>query len=96
MGVAGEGPRASHLAPGGETPLAEVFEYADEIVVTVGMPAAAAEAVSVAVEGDLLIIAVEDEPAHHSEVALPAAVDVPRMQVTYEGGVLRVTLPKRR
>jgi HSP20 family molecular chaperone IbpA len=76
--------------------MAEVFEFSDEIVVTLEMPPAAEEAVSVSVEGALLVISSERDPAFHTEIALPGAVAADRMQISYEGNTLRVTLPKAR
>ena len=77
-------------------PVAEIFEHADEIVVILEVPAAAAEAISVTVERDLLVVTSRDEPPYHSEVVLPCAVDADRMQIAYEGGVLRISLPRAR
>jgi len=74
----------------------EVFEHEDEIVVTLEMPPAVADAVRVTVEMGLLLITSEGDQPYRREVALPCAVDGSRMEVAYEDGTLHITLPKAR
>jgi HSP20 family molecular chaperone IbpA len=74
----------------------EVFEHEDEIVVTLEMPPAAADAVRVSLEMGLLLVTSEGDQPYRREVVLPCAVDADRMDVACEGGVLRITLLKAR
>lgn len=76
--------------------MAEIFEFPDEIVVTLEVPAAVQEVISINVEGDLLVVDSAEEPIFHTEIALPCAVEAGRMQADYERGVLSITLPRAR
>jgi HSP20 family molecular chaperone IbpA len=76
--------------------MAEVFEHDDQVVVTLQIPDVPEEAISITVEGELLVVTSGAAAFERREVALPCAVDADGMQVDFEEGVLVVTLPKVR
>lgn len=92
-------------------PPADVCESANTVAVTVDLAGIDQDAVDVALSEDFLVIegqrqlppppegvyyaAEIQQGPFRLEVALPAAIDLDRVEARYDRGLLRITLPKR-
>lgn len=86
---------ADPAMPEARTPIVDVFEEADAILVVAEVPGVDPERLTLAVEEDALLIAGEGPVRYRHRVALPAPVDAGRMQRACRNGILEVRLPRR-
>jgi len=101
--------RAGQLFTGWSPPL-DLYESGDHLVAMVELPGMSKEAIDISLHDGTLTISGErkresnnGEAAQRTEryvgtfrrsITLPARVDASKVNATYEGGILKVTLPK--
>jgi len=75
-------------------PLVDLFDEAEEIVITVELPGAAEEEIQIEVEEDILSLETGGENKYAKEILLPSAVDSASLQTTFRNGILELRLKK--
>lgn len=78
------------------TPLSDVQDRGNEILVTVDIPGVEKEDIQVEVKGRKLIIDTEGTRRYHTEIDLPGEVQGDCSEASYRNGVLEITLKKNR
>ncbi|MEF8873285.1 MAG: archaeal heat shock protein Hsp20 [Candidatus Thermoplasmatota archaeon] len=76
------------------TPLTDVQETEDNVMVTIDIPGVEKENIDLNVKDDLLIVSVDGKRRYRKKVKLPARVDTGEAEATYNNGVLEVELEK--
>jgi len=76
------------------TPLTDVQETDDSVMVTIDVPGVEKENIDLNVKDDLLIVSVEGSRRYRKEVKLPTKVDAGETEARYNNGVLEVELKK--
>ena len=75
-------------------PLVDLFDEAEEIVITVELPGVGEEEVQIEVEEDILSLETTGERKYAKEILLPEAVDTTSLQKTFRNGILELRLKK--
>lgn len=76
-------------------PLVDIFDEADEVVVTAELPGVSDRDISVTFEGDSMTIETRGERHYVKQLDLPSAVDPDSFEQTYNNGVLELRIAKR-
>ncbi len=78
------------------TPLTDVQETEDDVLVTVDMPGVEKKDIDLKVVDRELIIDVDSARKYHTQVRLPTDVEIDDADATYVNGVLEVKLKKKK
>lgn len=73
-------------------PVVDVYETADELVVTTELPGTKEKDVHVSIVGDVLTI--KGERKQDRDIPLPIPVEADKVRATFRDGVLEIRLPK--
>jgi len=76
------------------TPLTDVQDTGDKVMVTVDIPGVEKEDIDLNVRDNILIVSVEGKRRYKKRIQLPAKVDPQGADATYNNGVLEVELEK--
>lgn len=76
-------------------PLVDIFDEADEVVVTAELPGVSDRDISITFEADRLTIETRGERHYVKELVLPSPVDPDSLAQTYNNGVLELRIAKR-
>ncbi|MBS3817311.1 MAG: Hsp20/alpha crystallin family protein [Candidatus Thermoplasmatota archaeon] len=76
------------------TPLTDVQETGEEVLVTVDVPGVEKRNIDLNVKDDILIVSVDGKRRYRKKVNLPAKVDSGEAEASYNNGVLEVKLKK--
>ncbi|MFW5946304.1 MAG: archaeal heat shock protein Hsp20 [Candidatus Natronoplasma sp.] len=76
------------------TPLTDVQDTGDKVLVTVDIPGVQKEEIDLNVKEDILIVSVEGKRRYKKRIELPSRVDSQTAEATYNNGVLEVELEK--
>ncbi len=76
------------------TPLTDVQDTGEKILVTVDIPGVEKEDIDLNVKDDILIVSVEGKRRYKKTIELPSKVDSQTAEATYNNGVLEVELKK--
>ncbi|MFP4185925.1 MAG: archaeal heat shock protein Hsp20 [Thermoplasmata archaeon] len=76
------------------TPLTDVQDTGDKVLVTVDIPGVQKEEIDLNVKEDILIVSVEGKRRYKKRIELPSRVDSQTAEAIYNNGVLEVELEK--
>lgn len=86
--------QATPAAAAARTPITDLFEEAEAIVVVAELPGAAEPDIALAVEDGALAIAVAGAHPYAARIALPGPVDAAGLSRSLRNGILEVRLPR--
>ncbi|HQS10352.1 MAG TPA: Hsp20/alpha crystallin family protein [Xanthobacteraceae bacterium] len=75
-------------------PLVDVFDEADEVIVTAEIPGVAENEISLALDGNHLALATTGRHRYAKTVALPGNIDPASLERSHRNGILQVKLRK--
>ena len=75
-------------------PMVDVFDEAQELIITAELPGVAENQIELAVEEDILSIQTTGNRKFAKEIVLPSAVDTDSMVNTYNNGILEIRFGK--
>lgn len=75
-------------------PLVDVFDEADEVIVTAEIPGVAENEISLSLEGHHLALATTGRHRYAKEIALPGNIDPASLERSHRNGILQVKLRK--
>jgi len=76
------------------TPLTDVQDTGEKVMVTVDIPGVEKEDIDLNVKDDILIVSVEGKRRYKKKIKLPSRVDPKKADAAYNNGVLEVELDK--
>jgi HSP20 family protein len=76
-------------------PLVDLFDEEAELVVVAELPGVSEDEISIAIQGDILILETTGARKFARDVLLPSVVDETHFQQVYRNGILEIRLKKR-